>query len=62
MANETQRRVRSARNLYPLIAKRLDSIPTLAAILGPVEAAARSEDQSTQEIAHLIKADPALTA
>ncbi len=62
MVNETRRRVRSARNLYPLIAKRLDSIPTLAAILGPVEAAAKSEDQSTEEIAHLLKADPALTA
>ncbi len=62
MANETKRRARSARNLYPLIAKRLDSIPTLGAILKPVERAAANQDQATTQVADLLQVDPALTA
>lgn len=62
MANEIKRKARSARNLYPLIAKRLDSIPTLGAILEPLERTAANQDLATAEITELLTVDPALTA
>jgi diguanylate cyclase (GGDEF)-like protein/putative nucleotidyltransferase with HDIG domain len=62
MLTESRRRTKTARSLYSLIAKRLDSIPSLPAILGSVRAAALSERQSTRELARLVAADPALTA
>lgn len=51
-----------AKNLFPLIAKRIDSIPTLPLTLRCLATALRRDDVSTEEIVDLVEADPALTA
>jgi diguanylate cyclase (GGDEF)-like protein/putative nucleotidyltransferase with HDIG domain len=51
-----------ARSLFPLIAKRLDSIPTLPLTLERVLAATANPDQNPGDVIALVEADPAFTA
>ena len=50
-----------AKNLFPLIAKRIDSIPTLPLTLARLREAAYRDDVPTEEIVDLVQSDPALT-
>jgi len=51
-----------AKNLFPLVAKRIDSIPTLPLTLDRLLKATEAGDQSTLNAAHIVESDPALTA
>ncbi|MEN8149177.1 MAG: HDOD domain-containing protein, partial [Planctomycetota bacterium] len=50
-----------AKNLFPLIAKRIDSIPTLPLTLERLREAIATDDARTDEIVDLVQSDPALT-
>ncbi|MHC4473385.1 MAG: HDOD domain-containing protein, partial [Planctomycetota bacterium] len=50
------------KSLFPLIAKRIDSIPTLPLALAALSAATEGEERSASEVARLVESDPALTA
>ncbi len=50
------------KSLFPLIAKRIDSIPTLPVTLHRVRRAARRDAAGSSELARLVEVDPALTA
>ena len=51
-----------AKNLFPLIAKRIDSFPTLPLTLVRLFEAVERGEGSTGEVAQIVEADPALTA
>lgn len=51
-----------AKNLFPLIAKRIDSIPTLPLTLHRLFEMTADGDHTTREVADVVESDPALTA
>jgi diguanylate cyclase (GGDEF)-like protein/putative nucleotidyltransferase with HDIG domain len=51
-----------SQNLFPLIAKRIDSIPTLPLTLYALREATTAEDAAALDVTRFVESDPALTA